>query len=263
MANGITAGFDLGFFRNLVVRQIRQDYLENLTGFAWLVLQPLLLLAVYSFVFTTIFAARIPEAGSTGFVPYLAVAFWPWTAFSEAVLRASGSISGNAALIGKVALASEQLPLASVTATFLMHSAGYLAVLLVLQLAGTPIHWTMLIVAVPLLALLWLFACAIALFTSASEVFIRDVRQMLPPLMTFWFFATPILYSASILPRWLGDAMQWNPMTWFVSGLREALLFGRITLTWVDALVPLAVLVLLWLGWRYFRRFSGHFEDFL
>lgn len=263
MANGITSGFDPGFFWNQVVRQIRGDYLENLTGFAWLVLQPLLLLAVYSFVFTTIFAARLPDAGDIGFVPYLAVAFWPWTAFSESIIRASGSISSNAALIGKVSFASEQLPLASVTATFLMHSAGYLAVLVVLQLSGTAIHWPLLLVAVLLLGLLWLLACGISLFTSASEVYIRDVRQILPPLFTFWFFATPILYSPSILPPWLGDAMRWNPMSWFVAGFRETLLFGRLSFDALDALVPVAVLGLLWLGLCYFRRFSGHFEDFL
>ena len=91
------------FFRQLVSRAIRTDYLENLTGFAWLILQPLMLLAVYAFVFTTIFKARIPDAAGVSFVSYLAVAFWPWTAFSEGILRSANSISANAALIGKVA----------------------------------------------------------------------------------------------------------------------------------------------------------------
>ncbi len=119
-----------------MIHQVKQDYLENITGFAWLILQPLILLAVYSFVFSTIFKARIPEAGDIGFVPYLAVAFWPWIAFSEAVVKASSSITSNAALIGKVAFATEQIPLATVTATFLMHVIGYLAVLARIAAAG-------------------------------------------------------------------------------------------------------------------------------
>jgi ABC-type polysaccharide/polyol phosphate export permease len=179
---------DPSFFRHLLVRQVRQDYLENLTGFAWLVLQPLMLLAVYAFVFSTIFKARIPDAAGIGFTPWLAVAFWPWTAFSESILRAGGSIQAHSALIGKVAFASEQLPLAQVTATFLMHMAGYVAVLIVLQLMGSDIHWLMLPLAFVLLLLLWLLACALALFVSALQVFVRDVAQFLPPLMTFWFF---------------------------------------------------------------------------
>lgn len=254
---------DPSFFRHLLIRQIRQDYLENLTGFAWLVLQPLMLLAVYAFVFSTIFKARIPDAGDIGFTPWLAVAFWPWTAFSESVLRATGSIQAHSALIGKVAFATEQLPLAQVTATFLMNMAGYVAVLLMLQLTGTSIHWLLLPLTIPLLLLLWLLACALALFVSALQVFVRDVAQVLPPLMTFWFFMTPILYSTSLFPDAVARLAALNPMAWFVGHLRSLLLFGEISFVVSDLLVPLAIGVMCWLGLRFFRRLSGHFEDFL
>jgi len=263
MTPGNNKKFEWVFFKNLVARQIRQDYLDNITGFAWLILQPLILLAVYAFVFSTIFKARIPEAGDIGFVPYLAVAFWPWTAFSEAILRANNSITANAALIGKVALATEQIPLACVTATFIMHLTGYLAVLVVLQLMGTGVHWLFLGVAIPVLLLMWVFACAIALFTSAIQVFVRDLAQILPPLMTFWFFTTPILYSSSRLPESIRMVAQWNPMAWFVGRLRELLLFGEVHMD-LGALAMLAFVVFFaWASVRFFRRFSGHFEDFL
>ena len=263
MKNGNQKKFDLVFFQNLVIRQIRQDYLENLTGFAWLILQPLILLAVYAFVFSTIFKARIPEAGDIGFVPYLAVAFWPWTAFSEAILRANSSITANAALIGKVAFATEQIPLATVTATFIMHLIGYVAVLIVLQLMGTGIYWVYFPLVIPVILLMWVLACAIALFSSAIQVFIRDVAQILPPLMTFWFFTTPILYAASYLPESVQRYAQWNPMAWFVALLRELLLFGEINLAVNDLIIVLSIVVFTWLSLRFFRRFSGHFEDFL
>lgn len=250
-------------FWQLVSRSIRTDYLENLTGFAWLVLQPLLLLAVYAFVFTTIFKARIPDADMVGFVPYLAIAFWPWTAFSEAVLKGSNTVVANAALIGKVAFPSELLPLSMVTATFIMHLAGYLAVLIVLQLTGVDIHWMGVILAVPVLLLLLLFACGLTLFSSALQVFVRDVAQILPPLMTFWFFTTPILYSLSILPQGMAAVFEWNPMTWFVIKLRSLILFGDFNLVWADGILLLLSLSALWLGLKFFRRFAGHFEDFL
>ncbi len=263
MANGLSGRFDPVFFRHLVVRQIRQDYLENVTGFAWLVVQPLLLLAVYAFVFTQIFEARISGSGDVGFVAFLAVAFWPWTAFSEAILKASGSITAHSDLVSKVAFATEQLPIATVSSTFLMHGIGYLAVLLVIQLLGTSIHWLWLPAALGIYLLLWLFACAIALFTSSLQVFLRDVAQILPPLMTFWFFTTPILYSTEMLPASLASAMAWNPMTWFVETLRGVLLFGDFDpgLSTVLAVAGVPVLLLACLAW--FRKFSGHFEDFL
>lgn len=263
MMKGGPGKIDWNFFRNLVIRQIRQDYLENITGFAWLILQPLILLAVYAFVFTTIFKARIPEAAGIGFVPYLAIAFWPWTAFSEAVLRANNSITANGALIGKVAFATEQLPLATVTATFIMHLIGYIAVLIVLQIMGTNIHWLYLTLVIPVMLLMWVFACAIALFSSAIQVFVRDLAQILPPLMTFWFFTTPILYSASYLPASIQKFAQLNPMAWFVGRLRELLLFGEINFGFSALVIVIFIAVFAWASLRFFRRFSGHFEDFL
>lgn len=251
------------FFRQLVSREIRTDYLENLTGFAWLILQPLMLLAVYAFVFTTIFKARIPDAGGVAFVPYLAIAFWPWTAFSESILRSTNAISANAALIGKVAFPAELLPLSTVTATFVMHMAGYGAVLLVLQLMGTDIHWAGLLGAIPVLILMFIFASGLALFTSALQVFVRDVAQILPPLMTFWFFTTPILYSSSLLPDKWAILMKLNPMTWYVERLRDFLLLGNYDLAFSDLLVPLISIFVFWASLVFFRRFSGHFEDFL
>lgn len=263
MTQGKRKKIEWVFFRNLVVRQVRQDYLENMTGFAWLILQPLILLAVYAFVFSTIFQARLPEAEGIGFVPYLAVAFWPWTAFSEAILKANNSITANGALIGKVAFATEQIPLATVTATFIMHMIGYLAVLVVLQLMGTNVHWLYLLLALPVMLMMWIFACAISLFTSAIQVFVRDLAQILPPLMTFWFFTTPILYSSSFLPQPVQELTKWNPMAWFIARLRELLLKGEVNVDYISLLFVLFIAIFTWASFRFFRRFSGHFEDFL
>ena len=254
---------NLVFFRNLVTRQIRQDYLENLTGFGWLIVQPIILLAVYAFVFSTIFQARLPESAGVSFVPFLAVAFWPWMAFSESIVKASGSIKGNSALIGKVAFATEMLPLASVTATFLMNAAGYIAVLAVLFALGVEIHLATLPLVAAFLFLFWMLASAIAMVTSTLQVFIKDIAQILPPLMTFWFFTTPIVYSPDLLPEQLSWMANYNLAAWFVGMFRSLLLFGSLPLSsgWlvIIALIPLLFL----LGLRFLRRFSGHFEDFL
>ncbi|KAA9130761.1 phosphate ABC transporter permease [Marinihelvus fidelis] len=263
MANASRASVAPEFFRQLVVRQIRQDYLDNLSGFAWLILQPLLLLAVYAFVFTKIFQARIPSGTGVDYVPWLAVAFWPWMAFSEAVLKASASIGAYSGLITKVAFDRELLPLATVTSTFAMHMIGYVAILVVLQLLGTDIHWLMLPVALVVLLVFWLLACALALFFSSTQVYIKDMAQVLPPLITLWFFMSPILYSPTQLPGALAHVLAWNPVTWVMGQLRGALLFGE----WPSALALLAaaviVIVLAWAGLGWFRRLAGHFEDFL
>lgn len=255
--------FNSVIFLQLVSRSIRTEYLENVTGFAWLILQPLLMLAVYAFVFTAIFKARVPDAMDIGFIGYLAVAFWPWTAFAESILKASSSITANAALIGKVAFPSEMLPLSVVAATFSMHMVGYLVVLAVLSLTGTNLNWLGLVFVIPLLLLLAVFAAGLALFASALQVFIRDLAQILPPLMTFWFFTTPILYSSSMLPEKMAFIFSWNPVAWFISRLRGALLTGNSSATLADLVVPLLSVLTLLLGLLLFRRLRGHFEDFL
>lgn len=250
------------FFRVLVARQLRQDYLENVTGLAWLILQPLALLAIYAFVFTTIFQPRI-ASGEVSFVAFLAVAMWPWIAFSEGVIKGSGSVQQNAALITKVAFASEQLPIATVTATFIAHGLGYLVVLALLTATGTPIHWVLLPIALGVMVLLWFFAVALSLFASALNVFIKDVAQILPPLMTFWFFMTPIIYSREYLPERFASILELNLMTWFVEEFRALFLFGRLEWPIHYWWVPLILAVIFWLALRFFRRLAGHFEDFV
>jgi len=252
----------VSIFLELSQREIKTRFLESFSGAAWLVLQPLLLLLIYSFVFVIIFKARVPEADTTGFVPYLAIAFWPWISFSESILRSVCAITDNAELIGKVALPSEVFPAATVSATFVMHMAGYVAVLLVLSVTGTDIHWLMLIPALLVLILLYVFALSLGLFLSSLNVFIRDFEHVMPPLMTLWFFGTPILYSIELIPENLRQYMLFNPILYFVQTLREMLLFG----TWrpgLDDLIALgSVIIFAGLATRFFRRLSPRFEDF-
>jgi hypothetical protein len=119
----------------LIARDIRSRFIGSASGWIWLILTPLLLLAVYGFVFGVIFRARVPDGLDIPFVAWLAVALWPWLAFSEGALRGSRSILEHSALISKVAIRRELLVISSVTSAFLLHLAGYLVVLLA-SLAG-------------------------------------------------------------------------------------------------------------------------------
>jgi ABC-type polysaccharide/polyol phosphate export permease len=128
---------------------------------------------------------------------------------------------------------------------------------------GAPIHWFGVILALPVLVLLYLFASGLALFVSALQVFIRDVSQILPPLMTFWFFTTPILYSSSVLPDRFATLMHFNPMSWYVERLRNFILLGNYDFSLYDLAVPVLTMLVFWGSLVFFRRFSAHFEDFL
>lgn len=247
----------------LTRRELVTRYLENITGLIWLIIQPLLMLAVYAFVFTQIFKARLVGIENIEYVPYLALAFWPWTAFSEAVMRGSNSIITNAPLIGKVAIRAEILPVAAATAAFLMHTVGYVVVMIVLELLGTDLVWLALPQALILMVMVYIFALGLALTASALQVFIRDLEHIIPTLMMFWFFTSPILYSPNFIPeqyRWIFSI---NPFTWIAGRFRSLLVDGQLMPNLLDLVALVVALTVFALGLWLFRRLSPHFEDFL
>src|SRR5512143_1144143 len=138
-------------FINFFRRELVTRYLGSVTGLAWALLHPLALLAVYHFVFTSVF--RTGNFGDVSFLLFVAVALWPWLAAQEALQRATISLGGYAGLIRKVAFPHELVVYASVASTFALQLGGYLAVLIVLALFGEPVRFQGLLVALPLWAL--------------------------------------------------------------------------------------------------------------
>jgi lipopolysaccharide transport system permease protein len=253
----------LALLRQLVTRDIRSRFIGSASGWVWLILTPLLLLAVYGFVFGVIFRARVPEGLDIPFVAWLAVALWPWLAFSEGVLRGSRAILDHSALISKVAIRRELLAISAVTSAFLLQLAGYLVVLLALRWIGTPIHFSGFPAAMLALLTLYVFALGLGMGLAAVQVFLRDLEQALPTLFMFWFFLTPILYAPEMLPEQISRWLHLNPMTWWMEQVRAPLLWGEVVPGWPLLVLAVAALLVLWLGWLLFRRLSPHFEDFL
>lgn len=254
---------NFSLYWSLLSREIRSRFIGSATGWLWLVVTPLLLLSVYGFVFGVIFRARVPEGFDIPFVAWLAVAMWPWLAFSDSVMKGTQAIVGNAALIGKVALPRELLVLASASAVFITHLAGYLAVLLAIDWFATDIHWLAVPAALWVLLLVFLLTMGLALLLAALQVFVRDLEQLLPTLFMLWFFLTPILYAPQMLPEAMQGWFVWNPFYWVTGRLREILLLGQWQFGVVDVILLVAAVATLLFGWWVFRRLSPHFEDFL
>ena len=248
-------------FVNFFKRELVTRYLGSVTGLAWALLHPLALLGVYHFVFTTVF--RAGGFGGRSFLLFVAVALWPWLAAQEGLQRATVSLAGYAGLIRKVAFPHELAVYASVAATLTLQFFGYLAVLVVLAAFGEPVRFQGLLIAVPLWLVLAIALTGLALLLAALQVFIRDVEQLLLPVLTILMYLTPILYPLTLVPEGLRPWVAANPFGWLVERLRDALLEGKLALHWGDA-VALAVALALFAAGRWvFRRLSPHFEDFL
>src|SRR5206468_1227973 len=208
----------------------------------WALIHPLALLAVYHFVFTTVF--RAGRFGGQSFLLFVAVALWPWLAAQEALQRATISIGGYAGLIRKVAFPHELVVYASVAGTLILQFAGYLVVLAVLAAFGEPVRFEGLLVAVPLWIVLGIAVTGVALLLAALQVFIRDVEHILMPVLMILMYLTPILYPLTLVPESVRPWVAANPFGWLVGRLRDALLDGKLAVEWDDAVAVVVAIAL-------------------
>ena len=248
----------LGFVR----RDIATRYTGTLVGGLWAIGQPVMLLAIYAFVFRRVFRVELPDLGANSFVAFVACGLWPWMAFQESVQRATHAITSNADLVRKVRFPYEFLVLAGVTSSFIIHFAGFCGVLLALRLWGEPLHLVALPTVLAAWALIFMLALALALLTSSLQVILKDVDHLMGPAFMLLFYATPILYPLALVPEVVRPWMEINPLLPVIEPLRAALLRGEGAL--LSMLPLLALAVLLVLAARYlFGRLSAYFEDFL
>ncbi|HTS21524.1 MAG TPA: ABC transporter permease [Casimicrobiaceae bacterium] len=256
-----TLGRHRALFINFFRRELFSRYLGSVSGFAWAFLHPLALLAVYHFVFTTVF--RAGQMNGKSFLLFVAVALWPWLATQEALQRGTVSIGGYAGLIRKVAFPHELVVYASVGATLVLQFAGYIAVLVVLALFGEPVRFQGLPLAILLWVVLAVGVTGIALALSSLQVFIRDIEHILLPVLMILMYLTPILYPLSLVPDNMRPWVAANPFGYLVGRLRDALLEGQLAPTWGDGVAVLVAAALFAAGRWVFLRLSPHFEDFV
>ncbi len=178
--------------KSLVARDLKARYRGSVLGFFWSFVNPLLLLSIYTFVFT-----RILENEEREIQPYSVFMFCgllPWTWFSSSLLEASNSLIAGGNLIKKVLFPAEVLPIVSVVANMVHFGLGLTILVGFMWFTDhypdpTLLMWFPVIVAVQ-----FTFTLALALTLSALTVHFRDIRDLLSNLLTFWFFATPIIY---------------------------------------------------------------------
>ncbi len=252
---------DLWRYRELLYfltwRDVKIRYKQTALGVAWAVLQPLITMVIFSVIFGQL--AKLPSDG----IPYPVfsyAALLPWGLFSGALQRAGTSLVTNANLITKVYFPRLVIPISAVAAGLVDFAISFVVLLALMLYYGIMPTWA--ILAIPLLVLLAvLTALAVSLWLSALNVQYRDVQYIIPFLIQAWMYASPVAYSAGLVPTGPWRIIYGlNPLAGVIQGFRWALLGGNPP----DQLMTISVFMVVLLlvsGLYYFRRMERSFAD--
>jgi ABC-type polysaccharide/polyol phosphate export permease len=250
-----------GLVQSLVARELKARYRGSVLGFFWSFINPLLLLLIYTFVFSVVLPGTRP-AEIEPYALFLFCGILPWTWFSASLSEASGVLISSGNLIKKVLFPAEILPLVTVLANMIHFFLGLPILGAFLAYYGAPLQaselvWFPVIVLVQLV-----FTAGLALVLSALTVHFRDIRDILSNLLTFWFFATPIIYPMSQAPGFGRRLLNLNPFTHLAVSYQEVLFydgpFGH--WKWLLALGAASALVFLG-GYFLFDRLRDSFAE--
>jgi lipopolysaccharide transport system permease protein len=243
----------------LTLHRIKVRYKQSLLGISWAVIQPLSMMLIFTAVFSLI--VRVPSEG----LPYALFAYaalLPWNYFSTAITNSTGGLVNHSHLVTKVYFPREILPLTYVLAAlfdFLVASSVLVALMLYY---GVPLT-AKAFYALPIILVLTIFATAIALLLSATQVRFRDIGMAVHLLIQIWMFATPIIYPLSAVPARFRSLYMLNPMAGVIENFRRVLLHGAepdFNSLGAAALISIALLVI---AYAYFKRVEATMADII
>ena len=250
-----------GLINALVARELKARYRGSVLGFFWSVINPLLLLLVYSFVFTVI----IPRGELVNLEPYAVFLFCgllPWTWFSASLSDGANVLILNGNLIKKVMFPAEILPVVAVVSNMVHFLFGLPILFGFLWWYEVPLRITELVWFPLVMAVQFMLTLGLAMVLAALTVHFRDIKDLLANLLTLWFFATPIIYPMSAVPVGGKAIMDLNPFAHLAISYQEILFydgpFGH--WRWLLALALSGVLLFL-LGYTLFDRLRDSFAE--
>lgn len=253
--------------RDLIVQLSRREvmgrYRGSVMGLAWSFLHPLLMLLVYTFVFSVVFKAKWGLGGDESRASFAIVLFVGMIVhglFAEVANRAPGLILANVNYVKRVVFPLEVLPLVAM-ASALFHAAVSLGVLLLAQLVLLQgLQWTAVLISI-VLAPLVIGTLGFAWFLAALGVYIRDIGQTIGIVTTVMLFLSPVFYPVSALPEPLRIWLRLNPLTFPIEEVRKVLLYGQMP-DWGGFGIYLAAsLAVAWGGFWWFQRSRKGFAD--
>ncbi len=242
---------------SLSLRDVKIRYKQSFFGIVWAVLQPFMLMVVFSVVFSLFVRVKTP---GEPYAVFSYVALVPWTYFSRGLTNGVMSLIANSVLVTKIYFPRELFPLAALLSGFIDFAVSALIFIGMLAFfhsgVGFAVLWTPLIVVVQMALMLGLM-----LLLSAANVFYRDVYQTVPFLLQLWLYITPVIYPLSLVPARFHLLFALNPMSGIIDAYRRAILQDMGPDPRLFAYAAAVSLVLLVLGYAFFKKVELRFAD--
>jgi ABC-type polysaccharide/polyol phosphate export permease len=243
--------------KNLILKDFRIRYRNMSLGVFWSLLNPLIMLGVYTFVFTKIFTNTVPH-----WSVFILSGIVPFNFFAMAWGSATTSMVDNAGLVKRVQVPREIVPIASVLSNCL-HLVFQILILLIVALV-VGLHMSLSWLWLPVIwALEIMFVSGLGLLFAGINVYIRDTRYVVESINVVLFWLVPVLYPFSMIPQQYRDIYQYNPVAALVLAMREVLLDGKAPSDVLLTKLALVSFVTLAVGWFSFRRLKDRFFDYL
>ena len=248
---------------HFVVNDLRERYLGSFFGLLGYVISPLLILFIYSFIFSGILKIKFGNsAGMGNFAIYLFCGLLPWMAFGDSLQRSTTVLLDQRALIKRVLFPKEILPLYITLSAFLAQMVALLSFFVVLPFVGYRLGVSIIVLLI-LFPFQILFTLGFCLLSSSLNLFFRDIGAFLGTILQVWFFCTPIFYPVDLIPTRFLPLLQLNPMFHLVRIYREAILQNVLpTLSSFVYFAVISCLVFL-LGICMFRKVEDRIVDYL
>lgn len=241
--------------KNLVISDLKTKYSSSVLGFAWSMLNPLLMMLVLYFVFSNVF-----KMTQEHFALYILIGLTGWRFFAFGTSLALSSIVGKPSLVTRIYIPREILTLSVVISALISSLLEFLVLIPLLLIFGIALSLTILIF--PILHMLYfLMIYGIALMLASLYVYYRDLNQIWEVLLQIGFFLSPIVYPMTLIPDKYLIYYLLNPITRIIEMYRDVLLYGKIPILMDFVIVIFSGIVLTAIGSWLFRRLSPRFAE--
>ncbi|MYL25265.1 MULTISPECIES: ABC transporter permease [Halomonadaceae] len=250
-----------GFILGSVKREFQSRYLNSLLGAIWTVIQPLSMIVVYTVIFSQILQAKLPGVEhSFGYSIYLCSGIITWGLFLDIINRGQNIFLAHGDLLKKLSFPRLCLP-ATVGLTALLDFAIIFALFTAFLVVTGTFPGLVYFAVIPVLIVQLVFSMGLGITLGVLNVFFRDVGQAMGVILQFWFWLTPIVYPANIVPESARELLAYNPMVGLMGAYQT--IFARAELPDWHALIPVILLGVFFCvaGMRLFRKHSGEIVD--